>query len=180
MDAFGERGQLIYNTEDLLEYNRQASGANENQASLFSGLPGTKGPTLRLKESEPAKTEEKLLWEKELLGLYISGHPLDKWRNRIEKRDINIKKIKENYSNGMEVTFAGIIESVREVITKNNQRMAFLKIADFTDSIEAVAFPKIYTDAHDILKIDRCIALSARVSLRNGEKTVIIEKVKLL
>ena len=119
-----------------------------------------------------------LIWEKELLGLYISGHPLDRIREKLEKRDMNIKKIKEEIGNGMPITIGGIIESVRQVITKNNDRMAFLKIADLTDSIEAVVFPKLFKDSMDILVAEKCIALSGKVSLRNGEKSIIIEGIK--
>ncbi|MFZ2072266.1 MAG: OB-fold nucleic acid binding domain-containing protein, partial [Minisyncoccia bacterium] len=115
---------------------------------------------------------------KELLGLYISGHPLDRIREKLEKRDINIKKIKEELGNGMPVTIAGIIESVRQVVTKNNERMAFLRIADLTDSIEAVVFPKLFTTSADVFVPEKCIALSGKVSLRNGEKSLIIEAAK--
>jgi DNA polymerase-3 subunit alpha len=59
-----------------------------------------------------------------------------------------------------------------------NERMAFLKIADLTDSIEAVAFPKIFTESIEILVPERCIALTGKVSNRNGEKSIIIEGIK--
>ncbi len=78
----------------------------------------------------------------------------------------------------MEVTIAGIIETVRQVVTKNNERMAFIKIADFTDSIEAVCFPSTFKDAIEILVPEKCIALSGKVSVRNGEKSIIIEALK--
>ena len=119
-----------------------------------------------------------MLWEKELLGLYISGHPLDRLRDKLEKKDLNIKKIKEETGDGMPITIGGIIENVRQVVTKNNERMAFLKIADLTDSIEAVVFPKLFTSSIDILVAEKCIAISGKVSNRNGEKSIIIEGVK--
>ena len=113
-----------------------------------------------------------------MLGLYISGHPLDRVREKLESRDMNIKKVKEKIGNGIPVTLAGIIETSRQVITKNNDRMAFLKISDFTDSIEAVAFPNIFKESIDILVPEKCVAFSGKVSLRNGEKSIIIEAVK--
>ena len=78
----------------------------------------------------------------------------------------------------MPVTIAGIIESVRQVVTKNNERMAFLKIADFTDSIEAVVFPSTFKDMVDILVPEKCIALSGKVTVRQNEKSIVIEAVK--
>ncbi|HAS80873.1 MAG: polymerase III, alpha subunit protein [Candidatus Nomurabacteria bacterium GW2011_GWE1_32_28] len=178
MDEWGDRGVFLANLEDMLAYNKESGNKNENQISLFGSLPETNIETLKLKEATKANQAEKLLWEKELLGLYISGHPLDRIREKLESRDINIKKIKEEIGNGREVTIAGIIETSRQVITKKNDRMAFLKISDFTDSIEVVAFPSIFKESVDILVPEKCIAFSGKVSLKNGEKSIIMEAVK--
>ena len=180
MDAFGDRGVLLANLEDMLLYNHESSKQNENQISLFGDLPHTLIPSYKLKDASLATKEDKLAWEKELLGLYISGHPLDRLREKLEKREINIKKIKEDLGNGVPITIAGIIETVRVVITKNNERMAFLKILDLTGTIEAVVFPSIYSNSPDIFVPDKCIAFSGKVSLRNGEKSIIIEAVKVV
>ena len=176
MDELGERGELLGNLEDMLEYNREGSKQSANQTSLFGGL--LNAPAFRLKEMPPAPQAEKLLWEKELLGLYISGHPLDRLREKLEGRSINIKRIKDEFGNGMEITIAGIIQAVRPVVTKKNDRMAFLQVEDLTGRIEVVAFPKLFEKSADILVADQCIALSGKISLRNGEKSIIIEAVK--
>ncbi len=178
MDEWDDRGVLLANLEAMLQYNHEGSKQNENQVSLFGALPAGSAPTFKLQPAKEATQAEKLLWEKELLGLYISGHPLDRIREKLEKRDINIKKIKEELGNGFPVTIAGIIETVRQVITKKNERMAFLKIADLTGSIEAVVFPSLFKDSIDILVAEKCIAFSGKVSNRNGEKSIIIEAVK--
>lgn len=178
MDEWSDRGILLSNLEAMLSYNHENNKQNQNQISLFGGNTEIKAPEFKLQDSEKASQAEKLLWEKELLGLYISGHPLDRLRDKLEKRNINIKKIKEEIGNGMPVTIAGIIETSRPVITKNNDRMAFLKISDLTDSIEAVCFPSVFKDFVDILVPEKCIAFSGKVSNRNGEKSIIIEAVK--
>ena len=177
MDDWGDRGVLLANLESMLEYNHESLKQNENQISLFGGLK-TEAPSFKLKAAGAATQAEKLLWEKELLGLYISGHPLDRLRDKLESRNMNIKKLKEELGSGMSTTIAGIIETARLVVTKNNERMAFLKIADLTDSIEAVAFPAIFRESIDMLVPEKCIALSGKVSQRNGEKSIIIEAVK--
>ncbi len=178
MDEWSDRGVMLLNLETMLEYNHETNKQNENQVSLFGGTTLIKAPEFKLQSAKEATQAEKLLWEKELLGLYISGHPLDRIREKLESRDINIKKIKEKMGNGMQITIAGIIETVRQVITKNNERMAFLKISDLTGSIEAVAFPGIFKESMEILVPEKCIAFSGKVSLRNGEKSIIIEAVK--
>jgi DNA polymerase-3 subunit alpha len=177
LDDWGDRGIFLANLEAMLLYNHETGKQNENQISLFGGTL-IKAPEFKLQDAPAAAQAEKLLWEKELLGLYISGHPLDRLRDKLEKRDMNIKKIKREVGNGVPVTIAGIIETVRQVITKNNERMAFLKISDLTDSIEAVVFPSIFKASIDILVPEKCIAFSGKVSNRNGEKSIIIEAVK--
>jgi DNA polymerase-3 subunit alpha len=176
MDDMGERGVLLGNLEDMLGYNRESSQQSANQTSLFGGL--VDAPSFRLKDMPPAPQGEKLLWEKELLGLYVSGHPLDRLRDKLKDRPVNIKKIKEEFGNGREITIAGIIQTVRHVVTKKNDRMAFLIIEDLTGRIEAVAFPKLFEKSAEILIPEQCIAFSGKISLRNGEKSVIIEAVK--
>jgi DNA polymerase-3 subunit alpha len=177
-DDMNERGILLANMENLLAYNKEVANNNINQVSLFGDLKDA--PALRLISSEPAQEDERLAWEKELLGLYVSGHPLNKWRDKIEKHGLDIKKIKETRGNGMEVSFAAIVENMRPIITKKNERMAFLRVSDFEDFIEAVAFPKLFKENEAILAEDKCVAITGRVSLRNNEKSVIIEKVRLL
>ncbi|MCX6747690.1 MAG: DNA polymerase III subunit alpha [Candidatus Nomurabacteria bacterium] len=186
MDEWADRGVLLGNLEDMLAYNKEGSKQNVNQTSLFGGMIDIKMPEFKLKDASLATKNEKLLWEKELLGLYISGHPLDRIREKLENRDVNIKKIKapiqqgvpNRFKNETLVTVAGIIESVKEIITKKNEKMAFLKVADLSGSIEVVAFPKIYKDSESILKAEKCIAFTGKISIRNEEKTILIEQVK--
>lgn len=177
MDFFGERGQLLANVETFLNYNKEAQ-RNTSQNSLFAG--GMLKSTLSLKDAPAATREESLIWEKELLGLYVSGHPLDRLRERIEKNGMHISKIKLEVKDGMPVTFAGIIEEIKTIITKQNEQMAFVRISDFTGSIETVVFSRTYKELHSVLKQDQCIAIQGKVSLRNDEKSVLIEKVKVI
>ena len=181
MDEWADRGVLLANLEGMLEYNKEGNKQNTNQTSLFGGLSTIQAPEFKLNDSSLATQIEKLAWEKELLGLYISGHPLDRIREKLESREINIKKIKDpasNMKNGQSVTIAGIIETMKEVITKKSEKMAFLKVADLSGSIEVVAFPSIYKISENILKVEKCIAFSGKISVRNDEKTIIIEAVK--
>jgi len=178
MDEWADRGVLLANLEDMLLYNKEGSKQNANQISLFGGLSEIKAPEFKLRDAELANKNEKLLWEKELLGLYVSGHPLDRVREKLEKRDINIAKILEKGKEGNAVTIAGIIENTKEIITKKNEKMAFLRVADFTGSIEVVAFPSIYKTSEAILQTEKCIAFSGKVSIRQDTKTILIEAVK--
>jgi len=182
MDCFGvERGKLLGNLDLLLDYNKESASGHKDQDSLFGMMADSSSvPTLRLREVPPIDMRDKLAWEKELLGLYVSGHPLEKFRAVIEKKDMNIKKALETAKDGSAVILAAIINEVRVVQTKNNEAMAFITIADFSGSSEAVVFPRTYKEFKNQIVMDKCLAIKATVNTRNGEKGFAIERVKEL
>ncbi len=177
LDALGERGQMLANLEDLLKYNKEKNNEAENQDSLFGGSLAQM-VDLKMRESTPATQSEKLLWEKELLGLYVSGHPLDKFKDVLLSRDMNIKKAKETLKDGQMTVVAGIIEEAKPIVTKKGDNMMFLKLADYTGSIEAVVFPRTFKEYRSLLVPERCIALKGKMSDRNGAQSMIVEKIK--
>ncbi len=180
MDAFGERGAMLANIDDILRFNKESAG-NGDQDSLFSLMADTSTvPTLRLKECPPASMDDRLLWEKELLGLYLSGHPLDKHKDKLEKRDMTIKEVKEIMKEGMMAIAYGLLEEVRPILTKKGDKMLFLKIADYTGSIESVVFPKTLKLYENIFTQDNCVAIKGRLSQRNGIPSIVVEKAKAL
>jgi DNA polymerase-3 subunit alpha len=180
MDSFGERGTLIGNIEEAANYHHEHHGACKEQHSIFGLMDDASAPSFHLKEKEQISQEQILMWEKELLGLYISGHPLDAFRARFEERGMNLKEIKEKARDGQRAVIAGIIEDVRPLLTKKGDRMAFIRIADFHDTIEMVVFPKVFVQFKDILEVDTCIACQGKFSERNGEISVIADAVKEL
>ncbi len=175
MDSFGERGQLLANMETLLEYNKEKQSIG-SQDSLFGMIDSA--PTLKLNPAGEASQKDKLAWEKELLGLYVSGHPLERLQERIEKSGTTIKKIREEMKPGLPITLACIVDEVKQIITKTNERMAFVKVSDMTGTLEGVVFSKPYFDLHTVLVTDAIVAIQARVNERNGEKNIVIEKAK--
>ena len=179
LDQLGERGIMLANIEDLLAYNKEKTNENDNQNSLF-GATAPDANTLTLRQAEPASQGNKLAWEKELLGLYISGHPLDKFKDKIDKHDMPIKKIKEQMKEGMMTVVAGIIEEAKDLLTKKGDKMMFLTLADFTGNIETVIFPRVYEENKSMLQLEKCIAIKGRFSERNGRQSIIAEKIKEL
>lgn len=180
MDAFGERGTLLANLEDALEYHREqmkTEGAQDSLFSLFGSEDTATLPTLKLKEAPLVPLMERLAWEKELLGLYVSGHPLDRFRDKFDNHNQSIRTIKE-MAEGAPVVVAGLVEECRSIMTKNGDHMAFLKVADFTDSIETVIFPRTYLEYKDLIAPEMCLAIKGKVSHRNGGLSVIAEAVK--
>jgi len=177
LDQFGDRAQLMGNLEELLNYNRESTKRDRGQGSLFNGGDEV---SLTLKKDGKATKEQILAWEKELLGLYVSGHPLEKHREKFKKAEWNIKRVKEEGKEGDNVIVGGLIIECRPTTTKKNEKMAFLKMEDFTGEIEVVAFPRVIERFGDALKEDSCIVMKARVSERNDDKSLIINGIKKL
>ncbi|MCA9362080.1 DNA polymerase III subunit alpha [Candidatus Kaiserbacteria bacterium] len=176
-DKFEERGILFANLDNLLAYNREhIAGKETGQDSLFGGMAEVNG--LVLTPADPAPVGQMLLWEKELLGVYVSGHPLDAVAAEVEKRP-RIEQVKKSYQ-GVTVVTTGLIESVKELLTKKGDRMAFIKLADQQDSIETVAFPETYHDNRELLVPGTCVAIKGKFNLRNDEPSILIDKVKKL
>ena len=180
LDEFGERGQMLGNVEHLLAYNKEKSKVPDNQTSLFGGLADSAASQddLRLFPVPAASQAEKLAWEKELLGLYISGHPLDKFRATLEKRDVNIAKVKSELKEGMIAVIGGIIEEAKPIFTKKNDQMMFVRLADFSGTIEVVVFPRVFEEFKKFLITERCVAIRGKISNRNDEISLIAEKIK--
>jgi DNA polymerase-3 subunit alpha len=188
-DSLGEeRGQLLDNLETILAFNKeQVAGQEANQDSLFGSIETTINE-LVLAPAPAATKEQKLLWERELLGVYVSGHPLDQFRDEIAKRtkigeikhavleqhEISIVKMKG------EVVVAGMIETVRELLTKKGDRMAFVQLANHTDVIEMVTFPEVFQNNKDLLIPGTCVAVKGKLSIRNDEPSILVDKIKAL
>jgi len=178
MDSFGDRGILALNVETILEYHRSIMTSNTSQDSLFGGIDTFND--IVLKNVIPMSSDEKLRWEKELLGLFISGHPLDKWKHVFEKKNETIAKLKTDaWQDTMLVRDLGcIVQDIKEIDTKKGEKMAFMRIADLTGTMEVVVFPKLYAELKATLVPDTCLAIKAKISIRNDEKSLILEEVK--
>ncbi len=182
LDEFANRSELFGNIDLLLTFNKEQTKGDTSQDSLF-GAAG-EASTLRLPPVSEIPKQQILSWEKELLGLFISGHPLDKYRDILEKLKENVLKIKERAAKEKEtegfvrehiVTIGGVIEDMRIIRTKNNDEMCFLRIADLMGSIEVVVFPRLYTKFKNILASDKPLAVKGKVNERNDTISILAE-----
>ncbi len=177
LDHFGERGLLLHNMEALLEFNRESAKGPSAQDSLFGDMGGGESK-LTLKPSAPANSNEMLSWEKELLGLYISGHPLDKFKAKMEAKGISIANVLKSSRQGQNQMVIGVAEEVKEIRTKKGDLMAFVRLADFTGPLEVVLFPKVYEDVKALVAGDKCLAVEGTMSKRNDAWSMLANKVR--
>ena len=177
LDSLEERGTLLANIETLLAFHKDAS-TESAQDSLFGAFAAP--PTLTLVKGHPVSLADKLNWERELLGIYVSGHPLDAHEATLAKSKLSIGQIKESPTTGQLVILPVLIEEVRTVLTKGGEKMSFLKLADKTDAIEAVAFPRLFREQSGAILPGTCVLIKGNVSHRNGEVSLALENLKAL
>ncbi len=177
LDVFAERNEILANVESILEFHKHVVKDNILQDSLFATTPDS---SFVMKKATPATQKQKLFWEKELLGLFISGFPLDPWKTTIEERKVNIEKVHSQIPDGKEVSLAIIIENIRTTVTKKGDKMALLTLRDYDGSIEVAVFPETYKRYKDIVTLDTPLLVRGKTATRNGEKTIVIDEIKLL
>ena len=175
--AAHKRGTLLENIETLLAFHREAT-ATAPQESLFGTLIAP--PPLVLPEGKVTSLLDKLIWEKELLGIYVSGHPLDAYESMTKKAALSIKKVKEEPQPGMLLILPVLVTIVRSILTKSGEKMSFITVEDKTDSIEAVVFPKLLKEHAALIAPGACLLVKGKVSVRNGEPSLAIEELKPL
>lgn len=176
MDRFGDRSELLANIDTLLTFHREAT-APTAQDSLFASV----APTLVLPASgTPMTLKEKLANEKELLGIYVSGHPLDAHADKTTKASATIGAIKAEPAPGLPVIVPVLLSEVRTILTKKGEKMAFLKLEDKTGEMEAVIFPKLYKEHAEKVVAGTCLLVKATVNNRNGELSLALENLKVL
>ncbi len=177
LDAFGERGQLLANTEEVLEFVRENLKQDvEGQNSLFGS--SLKMGKLKLRPSVPATKEEKLLWEKEHLGMYVSAHPLDVYKNVLSTlRSVKSLSLTEL---GGKVIMGGIISRLKKTLTRKNDPMAFFTLEDLGGNIEVLVFPKIMEKVVQFLTDDCIVQVIGRLSDKDEEFKLIADDIKEL
>ncbi|MDE2079496.1 MAG: DNA polymerase III subunit alpha [Patescibacteria group bacterium] len=180
-DAFAERGILLSNLEKLSAFAKEAgaAAAPEHQDSLFGASSAASAPAaIQLEPGTPASRDEALAWEKDLLGIYVSGHPLDRFKDSLAQYQHSIANARAEERAGYPLIVAGVVEVVKTILTKKGDRMGFITLADKEASIESVAFPEAFKSARDALTEGKCVLVKGKLSKRNGEPSIVIEKVK--
>jgi DNA polymerase-3 subunit alpha len=178
-DSFGSRSDLLFNLEKVQAYGAKLQKeAASGQTDLFGTLMGDDASGVQTPEVEivPAPTQysgkEQLLWERELMGIYVSAHPLDKYDKYFEELTHPFSYISKEYDD-YSVIIGGIISDVRTILTKSGGKMAFVKVESKGAEIEAIIFPSVYESVGGKLVQDNVVKITGRVNSkdRNGAQT---------
>lgn len=171
-DSFGDRADLLFNLETIQAFaSKLQKEAASGQTDLFGDMPGMAAlqPTITLQASPTQYTsKERLTWERELLGLYISAHPLDEYDAYFAEQTVPLVQMKPDVD-GKKMTIGGIVSTVRTIITKSGSKMAFVGLEDKTGESEIIVFPNLYEQVGAKLQQDAVIRASGKASARDRD-----------
>lgn len=179
LDDFGERAVLLCNVDQLLFYSRESQ---RNKLAMQTSLFGTSDsmaalPPLRLKETEPASRSEKLVWEKELLGLFVSDHPLKDYQGQLQFEGVTL--IKDAAAlNGNRISVGGVVTKIQKIITKTGRPMVFSWIEDMTSKIEVVVFPNLFEQNPAAWQENSIVIVKGRLNDRDGVLKLLCDEVR--
>ena len=173
-DDMGDRSDLLFNLDSITAFaSKLQKEAASGQTDLFGMLGSDEAAkiqsTLHLQKA-PAKHDDKerLMWERELLGLYISAHPLDRYETYLSEQTQPLTQLVSEYDSRM-MTVGGIISSVRTIVTKSGSKMAFVGIEDKFGEGEVIVFPNLYEKVGAKLQQDAVIRVSGKNSARDRD-----------
>ncbi|MCR4325053.1 MAG: DNA polymerase III subunit alpha [Candidatus Curtissbacteria bacterium] len=189
LDAFGRRNAMLKIMDDIKASNVSLSKTvAEGQGSLFDEAELEKQASSpvsfesALNEIEEAPKEEILSWERELLGLYLTEHPLTKVSEKLDRvSTAKISELETVISSGKPIKLGGIISSVRRTLTKiRKEEMCFLKLQDTTGTIDVIVFPRTYEQARSYILPDQIVVVSGKLEIDEQSATIIAESISPL
>ena len=171
-DEMGDRSDLLFNLETIQGFaSKLQKEALSGQTDLFGILGGDAAvqPTITLQTAPTKYTDkEKLTWERELLGLYISAHPLDNYDAYFEEQTIPLARMTPEVD-GKKATIGGLVSTVRSIVTKSGTKMAFVGLEDKSGEGEVIVFPNLYEQVGAKLTQDAVIRATGKISARDRD-----------
>lgn len=181
LDRYGERGFLLANVEQLLNYAKRGQELkDQKQVSLFGdNEKNGNRPELKLSPAPAIPELDRLAWEKSLLGLYISSHPLEKIRPMLNQFTPTILSLIQSGEKGT-LSVVGVAEVLKRVTTKNGDPMMFVQLEDETASLEVVVFPKTLQQTSLVWEEGQVVLVTGKINHKNGVPTMVADSAKRL
>lgn len=177
----GNRAQKFEGVEAALEFGSKVSVQSSTHDLFVAAGKEVRRVAPMLPEIGEWANSQRLAEEKKSLGFYISGHPLDQFRDELNSFSSNMIGDLNELTDGREVTVGGILTKLNTKLDKKNNTMAFVTIEDYTGQVETIIFSDSYEKFKEILQVDRMILITGRLSTREGEapKVIVNEVVPL-
>lgn len=168
---------LLHNIERLLQFSKQAQlEYTTGQVNLFGSLPVSNSPKLHLEQAQPITQMQQLQWEKDLLGLYVSAHPLERVMQALPSSVLTIEQALDGKRN-VEVQVIGIVNTLRQITTKKGEPMQFIQLEDPSNVVEVVVFPSAMNNIKTMVHEGSIIMVAGKITNRNGETKLIADEI---
>ncbi|MCK5085399.1 DNA polymerase III subunit alpha, partial [Candidatus Parcubacteria bacterium] len=179
-DSMEERSKLLANMERILNFAKEHQQAKNNgQVSLFGDLGSSENDInkLQLSDAKLIDKTEKMAWEKELLGLYVSDHPLKEYSSYLRNNFKSIKDLAKEEVNQI-VKVGGIITKIQKIITKSGKAMVFAVIEDLTGKIEVLVFPRLLESNQEIWEEGNIVSIKGKLNDKDGVFKLLCEEIR--
>ncbi len=182
LKSMGSRKQLIVALDRIMSFSANHHKAQEvGQMGLFGGAMDTMDNLLlNLPTADEVTQREMLNWEKELLGLYISSHPIDPFLEQLQGQPIisTVELKAEDARDESPVTFVGLIAALRKIPTKNHDMMCVASLEDRFGTIDVVLFPRTWSKFMDLMEEGKVVKVIGKLDLKRMDPQIICERVE--
>jgi DNA polymerase-3 subunit alpha len=179
LDELGECNQILESLESILNFSKNIQRIkNSNQVSLFGSI-NLETPSIPLADVPPASKKQRLQWEKELLGLYVSDHPLSEYEEYLNRMTFPINTL-DQFMVGSSVKIGGLITKVKKIFLKSQKTMLFVGLEDLRGSMELLVFPKTLERTDGIWQEDNIILAEGKLSDKEGSFKLLVDNVRLI
>lgn len=176
LDRLGERGYILANLDQLLDFNRQLHRTRDaGQQNLFGTAAPLAQPVPKLAAAAEAVRETKLQWEKELLGMYVSEHPLSEFWPALKTTVVPMAELTERRTGAVKV--AGVVSRLTKIITKSQQPMLFVMMEDLVGAVEVLVFPSLLQTTAEHWSEGSTLVVEGKLSDKDGETKLLADKV---
>jgi len=178
-DSLGaSRAQMLQSLDETLEHAQRSQRARaQGQTGLFDLGAAAPEPPAEIGAVQEFSPEERLTMEREMLGLYISDHPLRRWQPVLEEKATATIGQLPDLRDRQEVVVGGLVGAVKRSITRSGSAMAFLTLEDLTGSVEVLVFPRAYEQQGFVLKRDAVVLLRGRVDIEEQGVKLLCDEV---
>ncbi len=180
LDCFGDRELMADHSEEILDWvYRFHNHQNDQQMSLFneSKSDDILEHLKRNNSIKPSDKTKRINWEREYLGIYLTGHPLDSYKNVLGKIALTVSQLDPRHL-GRKIKVCGFISRIQKVRTKMGKPMVFTRLADYDNSIEVVLYPTVLSNNLAVLHEDKVLLIEGRMDKRNGSYQIIGERLE--
>jgi DNA polymerase-3 subunit alpha len=176
LDRFGSRLSLLQGLDQIMAVSASAFRAKESGQLSFFDTSEALNDEIVLPEAPYFDQREELNWERELLGLYVSAHPLSPYQDTLAKRVTHFSYQLAEVTENANAIVAGMVDRFRQHTTKNGKSMGFATLEDMYGKIDLVIFPQAWDQYYHLIQMDSVLQAEGRVDLSQGDPKILVNK----